>query len=459
VWIIHEGDTLQPAAAQQFKSWFKTDMGFRRVYPWVLLGPYVVLLVSCFPLERGRLRLSLPLNIAGCAVFVVASHAINARTSVTGANVVIVTSYHNTGPATGGRETVRSEIEVSEIGIGEPPEEPRAGHAPIGEPVAGARRGRIVRGLSDVSDAGLTNLLAQLPPGFKPPRPPAGLRSLGLWSGLLDLLAYGAVAGLSHSVHFYRRFREREHRALFLESHLSNARLNALRAQIQPHFLFNSLNAIVTLLRRDPRLAEATLMSLSELLRLSLSQSERQEIPLREEMQFVDRYIEIQQIRFSDKLRVEQDIEPAAMDCLVPTLLLQPLVENAIRHGIEPAETAGLLRLTARQHDGMLMLTVEDDGIGLSGPAPDRFRPQPADLAADSDLPQAEETARIPASDRVRAGTGIGLSNLRARLETLHGSRQKLELVSRPGGGVTVLVQIPWRPVTSIETDAGPGHS
>ena len=364
VWIIHEGDTLQPAGHQKFTSWFKTDIGFQRLYPWVLLGPYVPLLVSYFPLERGRLRLSLPLNLAGCAAFVAASHAINARTMVAGANVVIIKSQHDDGPTAGSQETITNKIEVSKIGIGEL-EEPMAKGPPMRGPASGARRGTIVRGPSDFSDAGLTNLLAQLPPGFRPPRSPPGLRSLGLGSALLDLLAYGAVAGLAHSVHFYRRFREREHRALFLESNLSNARLNALRAQLQPHFLFNSLNAIVTLLRRDPRLAEATLMSLSELLRLTLSQSERQEVALREEMQFVHRYLEIQQIRFSDKLRVEQDIELAAMDCLVPTLLLQPLVENALRHGIEPTENAGLVRIAAHQQDGLLVLTVEDDGVGL----------------------------------------------------------------------------------------------
>src|SRR5262249_38174071 len=160
----------------------------------------------------------------------------------------------------------------------------------------------------------------------------------------LDLLAYTAILGMAHSVHFYRRFREREHRALVLESGLVSARLNALRAQLQPHFLFNSLNAIAALLRRDPRLSEATPLSLRDLLRLALSQSERQEVALREELALVRRYREIHQTRFGDKLRIEEHIEPAALECQVPTLLLQPLVENAIRHGLEPSETAGLVR-------------------------------------------------------------------------------------------------------------------
>jgi signal transduction histidine kinase len=437
-------------------SWSKSDIGFQRVYPWVLLGPYVALLVSYFPLERGRLRLSLPLNIAGCAAFVAASHAINARTMVSGTNVVIIKSQHNVGPTAGSHQPITSQIEVSKIGRGELEEQKSA---PTREPVLGALLGKVTHGQSDFSDAGLTNLLAQLPPGLRPPPSPPGLRRSSVWSELLDLLAYGAVAGLAHSVHFYRRFRERERRALFLESNLSNARLNALRAQLQPHFLFNSLNAIVALLRRDPLLAESTLMSLSELLRLTLSQSERQEIALREEMHFVRRYLEIQQIRFCDKLRVEQDIEPAAMDCLVPTLLLQPLVENAIRHGIEPAENAGLVRLTARQQDGLLILTVEDDGVGLPDAAAVQPRSKQTARIAGSELPSAATSAGPSPSDWARGGTGIGLSNLRARLETLYGSRQKLELISRSEGGVTVLVQIPWRAVKLIETAAGATHS
>jgi LytS/YehU family sensor histidine kinase len=270
---------------------------------------------------------------------------------------------------------------------------------------------------------------------------------------LLDLLAYGAIIGFMHSVHFYRRFRERERSALVLESNLANARLSALRAQLHPHFLFNSLNAIAALLRRDPRLAEATLMSLSDLLRLSLSQAEKQEVPLREEMNFVNRYLEIQQTRFGDKLRIEQDLAPLTLDCLVPTLLLQPLVENAIRHGIEPAENGGLLRITAHRQNGKLVMTVEDDGVGLTKQAVDVTYSTNATLADESTtLPLTR--SEIPIT-RVtsRNGTGIGLTNLRARLETLYGREQALELVPRPQRGVLVRIEIPWHSETSIETN------
>jgi sensor histidine kinase YesM len=142
---------------------------------------------------------------------------------------------------------------------------------------------------------------------------------------------------LAHAGVFYRRYREREQQASLLESRLNQAQLRALQAQLQPHFLFNTLNGIATLVRRDPATAEEMLLSLSELLRIALSSSHRQEIPLREELDFLDRYLAIQRMRFGDRLQVSEEIEASAMDCLVPALLLQPLVENAIRHGLEPS--------------------------------------------------------------------------------------------------------------------------
>lgn len=269
------------------------------------------------------------------------------------------------------------------------------------------------------------NLLPKLEEAMRPSVARAGAMTLSPLATLLDVLAYGSLAGITHAVHFYRRYRERERRALFLESNLNKARLNALQAQLQPHFLFNTLNAIATLLRRDPKAAEATLTSLSELLRLSLSQSNNQEISLREEMQFLDRYLEIQQTRFGDRLRFEQQIEPAALDCLVPTLLLQPLVENAIRHGIEPSGNPGVVRVSAQQVDGRLAVSVEDDGVGLGA--------EPA------------------------ASSGIGLSNLKARLETLYGARQEMHVRARPEGGVAVRITIPLRDASAAQAANGNG--
>ncbi|MBI4663104.1 MAG: histidine kinase [Verrucomicrobia bacterium] len=420
VWIVHKAATPDtPVAERDFGlSW--TEIHLQRGFPWLLFGPYVALVAACFPLERGRLRLSLPLNLVACVAFLAASHSVNCRTRVKFSRVTIIKSE----PTPGVRETNTFQVRISE------------GAA------AGWRR--------HVSGTNLANLLGPPHPDFKLPPPPPGERKLDLWSMLVDLLAYGAIVGLAHSILFYRRFREREHRALFLESNLASARLHTLRAQLHPHFLFNSLNAIAALLRRDPRLAEATLMSLSELLRLALSQSERPEIALREELQFVERYLEIQQTRFGDKLRVEQEIEQAALDCLVPALVLQPLVENAIRHGIEPAEKAGVVRLTARRENGNLVLIVEDNGVGLPNSAPDFDELKTAGdrPGATAQLVPARSPAPVPSG-----GSGIGLTNLRARLETLYGPRQKIELAPRPEGGVTVRLEVPWHPVTGIPDD------
>jgi len=449
VWIVH--DEGSPKSVQKARAMFRTDAGLQRIYPWVLFGPYVALLAVCFPLERGRLRLSLPMNLGACGIFVVTCHMVNARTSLKATNIMFVANQSTSNVTTGTHRTNVVQIEMFQGGAGgslsEEIEKTLAAN--------GAHSNLIgIVGQHDFADSRLTNLLAQLPPGVRPGFKPPSQPGVALLPALLDLLAYGAIIGLTHSVHFYRRFRERERSALVLESSLANARLSALRAQLHPHFLFNSLNAIVALLRRDPRLAEATLMSLSDLLRLALNQAEKQEVPLREEMNFVNRYLEIQQTRFGDKLRVEHDVAPATLDCLVPSLLLQPLVENAIRHGIEPAEHGGFLRITANRRNGKLVMTVEDDGVGLAKKAIDvdsSTNASPADEPASLLLGRNE----IPLPRVVpKNGAGIGLANLRARLETLYGRDQALELESRPERGVLVRIEIPWHSASPVETNA-----
>jgi len=423
VWIAPVSESVQPAVAEKFRASFKVGVGLERVYPWLLFGPYIVLLVSNFPVERGRLRLSLPLNLAACAAFVAVSQPINNRTSLSHATIVIFNSQVKADESPVGYQT---NVVITEFRKSGPTDVPQR---QLSRSLFVA--GSITSKEQMLGDLSPTNLPTELHRRFGLPPPQAGPGKWSLLSTLMDLLAYGAIAGLAHSVYFYRRLRERERRALVLESSLASSRLNALRAQLQPHFIFNSLNAIAALLRRDPRLAETTLLALSDLLRLAFSQSEKQEITLREEMQFIERYMELQQIRFGDRLRFQQEIEPAALDCFVPTLLLQPLVENAIRHGIEPADEAGSVRLTARELNGKLMLTVEDDGVGLT---PGAAASLPAPSNPDSD----------GKGGCTRNGSGIGLANLRARLETLYGSSQALELMPRAEGGVTVRVEIPW---------------
>jgi two-component system, LytTR family, sensor kinase len=154
------------------------------------------------------------------------------------------------------------------------------------------------------------------------------------------------------------------------------------------------------------------LLSLSELLRIALSSSHRQEIPLREEMDFLGRYLAIQKMRFGDRIEVVEEIEPAATDCLVPALLLQPLVENAIRHGLEPSGQPGRLRITGSRDGEWLKLAIEDNGVGLT-----------------------------PGNSR----SGVGLANVRERLATLHGSAYEFELAQRPEGGAAVNIKLPAR--------------
>lgn len=237
-----------------------------------------------------------------------------------------------------------------------------------------------------------------------------------------NLLAYAAVVGIVYATDFYRRYRERELYASQLSEQLARAQLQALRMQLNPHFLFNAMNAIAMQVRRSANDdAVRMLAGLSDLLRYMLEGDRPAEVPLREELGFIERYLAIEQVRFQDRLRVEIAADPAALDALVPTLILQPVVENAIRHGISRRAHAGRLVVRARREDGALMLQVEDDGPGLvSGITPD-------------------------------PGTGVGLRNTCARLEQLYGKAQSFELMDSEGGGAVATIRLPWRTGKSQE--------
>ncbi len=214
---------------------------------------------------------------------------------------------------------------------------------------------------------------------------------------------------------YYRGYRERERQAAALNEELVRARLQALRMQLNPHFLFNTLNAISALIHDNPEAADRMLVRLSELLRLSLDQDRPQELPLREELEFLNRYLEIEKIRFGDRLHVEQRVDPDTLGVLVPCLVLQPLVENAIRHAIEPMEGIGHLAICAEKKGEVLHLRVKDNGPGM--------------------------TADKPA----KTEGGIGLANTRSRLKHLYGDNGKLELVPLAEGGLEVHITLPFR--------------
>src|SRR6266849_1875780 len=205
------------------------------------------------------------------------------------------------------------------------------------------------------------------------------------------VLLYGIVLLIHYAVEYYARYHEGRIKGSQLETRLAQAQLNALKMQLHPHFLFNTLHSISTLVNEDPEAAEAMIARLSELLRISLENTGAQEVPLSQELEFVERYLEIEQIRFEDRLRVRFDIDPQTLDAQVPNLILQPLVENAIHHGIAGA-SRGCIEIRSRIMEGKLLLQVLDNGPGLSG-----------------EVVQS------------RSGTGLGLANTRARLDALYG--------------------------------------
>ncbi len=231
-----------------------------------------------------------------------------------------------------------------------------------------------------------------------------------------DLLIYGAVIGVYYAFDYYHKYREREFLASRLETQLAQAQLDSLRMQLHPHFLFNTLNSIVGLVRDNKNSAAISmLVGLSDLLRHALEHSARHEVELREELNFIKLYLKIQEMRFSDRLQIEFDIDPATTRALVPNLILQPLTENALRHGIGRSAEPGLVGISSALTNGHLRLTVYDNGAGL----PDDWQ--------------------------MKGSTGIGLANTMARLQQLYDDNHEFDIRNRDGGGVEVVIQIPMR--------------
>lgn len=235
---------------------------------------------------------------------------------------------------------------------------------------------------------------------------------------LIDAAYYWAVLGAGYSLDLYRRFKNEEVKAAQLESRLIETELKALKQQLQPHFLFNTMNTIAVLVREGRNDDAVTLLArLSALLRMSLEHGRIQEVTLRQELEFIERYVEIQKVRFADRLTVRTQIEPAALEALIPNLLLQPLVENAIIHGIAPRVAPGTVDVISRVENGRVWLEVRDDGCGFT---PDT-------------------------SSRRTDGKSIGLANTRERLAKRYGAESEFTLRSAPGKGTSVLIAFPYR--------------
>lgn len=240
---------------------------------------------------------------------------------------------------------------------------------------------------------------------------------------------------------YYQGYRERERQAAALATELVQARLQALRMQINPHFLFNTLNTISALIHENPDAADRMIVRLSGLLRRTLDRGDVQEVPLREELDFLRGYLEIEQMRFPDRLTVTYDIEPKTNELLVPHLILQPLVENALRHGILPREEAGRIEISAHLVDGEhLELKVRDNGNGL--PNVPACVP-PAEPLSVIEGGTAGGTPRSTLAHSSPVREGIGLKNVRSRLAQLYGGAQEFTLGNATGGGVEARIRIP----------------
>ena len=235
----------------------------------------------------------------------------------------------------------------------------------------------------------------------------------GFWTYLLlstltlQFVVYVGIVAAAHGVEFYRRSREREG----IERRLAETRLQLLGMQLQPHFLFNTLNTIAELVHHDPKTADDMIVGLSDLLRLTLRFENRQQVTLHQELVLLSKYLDIQRARFGDRLQVHIDVEPDAESVLVPVLLLQPIVENSIRHGLAVRATAGRIEVVGRRKGRRLVIDVTDDGA-------------------------------INDSQGSSSGQGIGLSNTRARMDALYGADCRLDLTNS-SQGTRVMIDLP----------------
>ncbi len=281
-----------------------------------------------------------------------------------------------------------------------------------------------------------------------------------------QVIVYLSILAGAHMINYYRRYRSEELRASNLRSELAELNLQSLRMQLNPHFLFNTLNAITELIHKDPDAAERMVMTLSDLLRSSLASLNEQKIPLSKELEFVEQYLAIQKMRFGDRLTVVKEIEPGLENALVPNMLLQPVAENAVQHGIAPSIDGGAVMLHAFSSQGRITLEVIDTGVGFYAQDSDMSSEnsnsfshgssQPAKLresmayagtagrlspAIQSEI--SHSTISVATEDCQKKHHGIGLTNTRARLKELYGSKHNFRIENNPLGGVRISIEIP----------------
>lgn len=402
-------------------SWLDAAQGaFRDWFPWILLSPVAVFLAGKFRFGRKTWKRSFIVHFAACLLFTAAYECVQTAASpgavfLQAGGVAMVTAAPALPPFP---PDFSNRFEVAPVNV------------------RGTNALFFQRGVSFADEPGPVSVVMnsgsvvaghggplQLPP------PAADVRFAGpfepsRWSRFFHLAIlrtqftipiYWCIVCICWAFGHFQETAERERRTLELETRLTQANLQALKIQLQPHFLFNTLNSISSLIHENPKAADDMIGSLSQFLRTTLNVSAKDEIPLEVELEFLDHYLEIQQTRFGNRLKICRDVEPGASDALVPPLILQPLVENAIRHGIEPRERGGTVAIRAARKNGCLHLEISDDGAGFSG------------------------------GQLLRPGNGVGLSNTEARLQTLYGQKHQFTLKANQPTGASVTIEIPFR--------------
>jgi hypothetical protein len=251
---------------------------------------------------------------------------------------------------------------------------------------------------------------------FQTENAPGRIWFLFLRNWVLDTSMYCLILSLIFGYDYYRRFQEEQIKSSELRTQLANSQLQTLKMQLHPHFLFNTLNSISALIHEDARAADKMVARLGDFLRLTLENSGEQEVPLKKEIEFLNRYLEIEGIRFGDRLSVKIDIEPETLSASVPNLILQPIIENAVRHGISRQIEPGLISITARRNGEKLCIQIENSGPGLN----------------------------FVAKESNNGKGGIGLSNTRARLFHHYGENHYLNISNAEPNGVQVTLEIPF---------------
>ena len=394
--------------------------------PWILVAPIVMWISARWPIEQRTWKWSVPTHLILSLIVSVSLGALSWRSMLyinpplsfrwRTEGGVVNTAQNRSPDFRSGPNGQHVLIEGRSFAQG-PGEEHHAGEPPPLPPRYGPE--------DAYGHGGAPPPGAAFPNGVHPQPPPrrhiAGLPFLFLLTrGRGSVAFYWMLLAVTHAVGYHRKSVVQEKQALAAETRLAEARLMALQAQLHPHFLFNTLNAISSMVYDKPAAADAMICALSELLRRVLQASTKREVSLKEEIALARSYVAIQQVRFGEALQVVWELPEATLQAAVPTLLLQPLIENAVVHAVEAENGQGKIVVRAEKSGEQLNLTVQDTGSSASWPQ------------------------QVPTEEK---STGIGLSNTRARLAELYGEHHLFRFTQEPGAGAKVEISIPFRTI------------